>query len=428
MKHFLTKYKSKLYPLLAVSDQALLSLVNLLSNIFIIRFSTKSEFGIYGVGFASIVLISGLTHALISLQMTLIAPDKLESERNEYFGSMFIAMVVVVSIFVVLALLGVAISGGTLSSEYRSLVMVIVLSLPGVLTMQFMRQYHYFFNLAHRVLLFDLIYFFTYFCLMSFLVYFEVADIHLWALIANGGIALILGLTALILSVRINIKSSFALAKVSLIEAWRSGSWAVLGSFMTALQSQSYIYLLLFLRGASSVAEMNAARLFLSPLLVMSAGLSRVMIPKMALLKAAGDINQAVKIAIKVMLALIVMLIFYLGIVMFAWDWLSGYMEDKSYENLGLLVAMWGVYFVGSVMVNTPSELLQVFREFRMLTLTGMVASGLVLLGSIPAIIYFGVIGAILILILGEMGMAVLLWSLFQRVRNTYKGSNLAAI
>jgi hypothetical protein len=57
-----------------------------------------------------------------------------------------------------------------------------------------------------------------------------------------------------------------------------------------------------------------------------------------------------------------------------------------------------------------------------------MVASGLVLLGSVPAIIYFGVIGAILILILGEMGMAVLLWSLFQRVRNTYKGSNLAAI
>jgi O-antigen/teichoic acid export membrane protein len=418
MKHLLKKHKSRLYPFFAVSDQALLSLINLLSNVFIIRLSTKSEFGIYSVGFASIILFSGLTHALITLQMTLIAPEKPEAERNVYFGSMFIVMVGVVSVFIFVALLGVFISADIMPSDYRSLIIVVVVSVPGVITMQFMRQYYYFFSLAHRILLFDLSFFLTYFICLLLLAYFEVSSIHLWALIINGAVAFVLGLTALLSSVQVDIKKSFGLARRSFKEAWKSGAWAVLGSLLSVLQTQGYIYLLLFLRGASSVAEMNAARLFLSPLLVMSTGFSRVMIPKMAMLKAEGNINQAVKLAIKVMLLLIVALLFYLGFIVFSWDWLAGYMEGKGYEYLGVLVAMWGVYFVGSVMANTPSELLQIFREFRLLTLSGMVMSAFVLVGSIPAIIYLGVFGAIFTLIIGEIGMAALLWQQFQKVRN----------
>ncbi|RUM94935.1 MAG: hypothetical protein DSZ28_00630 [Thiothrix sp.] len=417
IKKLLDKHKSKLYPLVAVSDQALLSLINLLSNVFIIRFATKPEFGIYGVGFASILLISGVTHALISLQMTLIAPDKLESQRNIYFGSMFIAMVILIGVFVMLALLGVSVSEGVISDDYRLLIGVVVLSVPGVLMMQFMRQYYYFFNLAHRVLMFDLVFFFSYFCVLTLLVYFEANNIHLWALFVNGSIALILGLIAILSSIRASIGASFGLARRSFIEAWRSGSWAVLGSLMTVLQTQGYIYLLLFLKGASSVAEMNAARLFLSPLLVMSAGFSRVMIPKMALLKSKGNIAHAIRLAIKVMIMLIAMLFLYLGVIMFAWEWLSIYMEGKGYENMGRLVAMWGLFFVGSVMGNAPSELLQVFRQFRLLTLAGMITSVLVLLASIPAIVYLDTIGAVLILIIGEIGLAVLLWVHFRRMR-----------
>ena len=412
------RYKSRLYPVLAVADQALQSLVNLLSNILLIRYASREEYGIYGVGFTSILLILGLSHALFGLQMTVIAPDKPEKDRKIYFGSMFISMIFVVSVLCAITLLIVASSHGWISEDYRKLITVVAISLPGMLVMQFMRQCLYFFNQAHRVLLFDLIFFLLFFGALSFLVSLGVEHLHLWALLVNGGTALMLGLTALWLNLRVNISKSMAIAKASFTEAWRSGSWALLGSVLTVLQTQGYVYLLAIFKGPTAVAEMNAARLFLSPLLVMSSGFSKVMIPRMALLKADGHINRAVALAMKIMFMLMVLLLLYLGLIAVGWGWFSDYLSGKGYENLWMLVVLWGCYFLSNVIVTTPSELLQVFREFRLLTLTGMVVALMVLSASLPAIIYFGTVGAMLVLIAGEIGLAILLWARFRRVKS----------
>ena len=417
MFQFIKRYQSRLYPLYAVADQALQSLINLLSNILIIRFASKMEYGIYGIGFASLLLMMGLSHALIGLQMTVIAPDKPEEERRAYFGSMFVAMAALVGLLVTLALLGTVLAGKWIPGEYRSLTMVVALAAPGFLVMQFMRQSHYFFNMAGRVLLFDTVFFILYFGGLISLIYFKVKDFHLWALALNGGIALVIGLAAVLLSARLTIIQSASSAWESLKEAWESGSWAVLGSFMTILQTQGYVYLLAMLVGATAVAEMNAARLFLSPLMVMSTGFSRVMIPRMALLKSDGKLDQAVKLAFKVLMVLGGMLVVYMVVVALGWSWIAQFMANKGYQNLWMLVMLWGVYFAANAMVNTPSELLQIFRQFRLLTLTGIGTSILVVLGSIPAITAYGIIGAIVVLIIGELGLATVLWNRFNFVR-----------
>ncbi len=417
MFQFLQKYKSRLYPLYAVTDQALQSLVNLLSNVVILRFASKSDYGIYGVGFASVMLLMGLTHALIGLQMTVIAPDKPEQDRKAYFASMFVAQVGLMAAVLTVTLVAMMLGRQWISPDYQTLITVVAFAAPGVLVMQFMRQIHYFFNLAGRVLTFDLIFFILYFGGLSLIVYLKLDNIHLWALLLNGLIALVIGLLAILYSTHLKILESISRAKASLIEAWQSGSWAVLGSFMSVVQAQGYVYLLAALVGTTAVAEMNAARLFISPLLVMSNGFSRVMIPKMALLKSEGKIDRAVGLAFKVWLVLVVMLVVYLGFVALGWGWINDFMAQKGYHNLWLLVGLWGVYFAANASVNTPAELLQIFRQFRLLTLTGIISSVLVFLGSIPAIALYGIIGAIGVLILGELGLATLLWTRFQRVR-----------
>lgn len=417
MLDLIRRYQSRLYPFIAVIDQALLSAVNLLTNVFLIRYTSKTEYGLYGVGFTSILLIMGLTHALFSLQMIVIAPDKPEAERKTYFGAMFISMSIVIWTLCGIALLGASFAKGAMPETYRLLIMVLALSAPGILTMEFMRQCLYFYNQAHRILVFDLVFLFAYFLIMLLLVNNDVENLHYWAFLINGGLTLVLGLIAIQWNLQIQLAKSLRVAKSSFIEAWHSGAWAILGSLLAVLQQQGYVYLLAIFRGPAAVAEMNAARLFLSPLLVMSAGFTKVMIPKLALLKSSGEINQAVKLATKVMFLLITVLIVYMGFIALGWDWFANFMADKGYTNLWILVALWGLYFFSNALMMAPNQLLQVFRRFRLLTTAGAVAAVVVLSLSVPAIVYYGAIGAVVVLIIGETGFAALLWNRFQKVR-----------
>ena len=419
MRQLFNRYRSRLYPFLAVTDQALQSLVNLLANMFLIRFASRVEYGVYGIGFTSIMLILGLSHALFGLQMTVLAPDKPEAERKPYFASMLVSMCVVLLLLVAMALLVAVVSEGWIADEYRTLIVVVAFALPGVVIMQFVRQVFYFFNQAHRVLAFDVVFFLVFLAILMLLVFLDVSDLHLWALLMNGVVMLLVGLMAIAIYLRFDFREASRQAKTSLVEAWHSGSWAVLGSILTVLQTQGYVYLLALFHGPAAVAGMNAARLFLSPLQLMVSGFSKVTIPKMALLKASGNVDRAVKVALVVMAVLILFLLLYLGVLALGWDWFQALMEERGYEDLWVLVALWGVYFLSNILATAPIDLLQIFREFRLLTLMGMLTSVLVLSASIPAIWYHGAVGALLALIVGEIGLSVLLWTRFQAIRKT---------
>ncbi len=423
MRHFFAWFRSRFYPLFAVMDQALQSLVNLLSNVFIIRFAEKTDYGIYGIGFAALLLIMGVANALIMLQMTVIAPDREEAERDRYFGSMLVSMYAWCGALILVVLLIAELARQWIQPEYRTLIHVVLLSAPGILTIEFMRQYHYFHRLAHRVLIVDFLFFLAYFGALSAFIHFGFDNIHLLALAINGGLAFVLGLGAIAFSARFSVREAVGDAWSNFVEAWRSGAWAVVGVFVSQMQGQGYVYLLALLRGPAAVAEMNAARLFLSPLLVMSNGFSRVIIPKMALLRSEGKVAQAVHVALKTLGLMLAMLAAYMLVVALFWDKIEGMFADKGYENLWIPVALWGVYYIGNSMANTPTELLKIFRKFRLITLAGMVTSILVFAASIPAIVYFGIIGAIIVLAMGEFGLAGLLWSKFRTVRRQHEAA-----
>ncbi len=422
MRNFFAWFRARFYPLFAVMDQALQSLVNLLSNVFIIRFAEKTEYGIYGIGFAALLLIMGVANALIMLQMTVIAPDREEGARDRYFASMLVSMYALCAAFIVVALLVTELAAAWIQPEYRTLIHVVLLSAPGILTIEFMRQYHYFHRLAHRVLIIDFLFFLLYFGALSAFIHFGFENIHLLALAINGGIAFVLGFGAILYSAKFSLSEALRDAWNNFVEAWRSGAWAVVGVFVSQMQGQGYIYLLALLRGPAAVAEMNAARLFLSPLLVMSNGFSRVIIPKMALLRSEGKVGQAVHVALKTLGLMLGMLAAYMLVVAVLWGRIEGMFASKGYQDLWIPVALWGVYYIGNSMANTPTELLKIFRKFRLITLAGMVTSVLVFTISIPAIVYFGIVGAIIVLAIGEFGLASLLWGKFRQVRRQYEG------
>ena len=404
----------RLTPFIAVADQALQSLTNLLSSLFILRFSSKEEYGVFSIGFASILLIIGAIHALILLQMTVIAPEKKAHERDQYFGSMLIAMYALLALLAVILFIFVLAGTNWISQDYRKLILIIAFSSPGLLTLEFMRQYHYFFGLPHRVLLIDFAYFISYFAALSIYVFLDFKDIHLLTIAINGCIAFLFGIGGMMYSSSISIKNAMYDAWDSFIYAWEQGAWALGGVFVSQLQGQGYIFLLAILKGPLMVAEMNAARLFISPLLVMSTGLSKVMLPKMALLKADGNENEAIRLALKVLFLTIGLIFIYMLAISIGWGWIDELASGKGYQNLWVPVSLWGIVYLFHSISIAPTELLHIHREFRIITLAGAAISIIVFLGSIPSVIYFGINGALITLATGELILAIVLWMRFK--------------
>lgn len=64
-----------------VLDQGLQSLINLSISVLLIYYESKHNYGLYGLGFATLLLFVGFSNALISTQMTVIAPSKKLKER-----------------------------------------------------------------------------------------------------------------------------------------------------------------------------------------------------------------------------------------------------------------------------------------------------------------------------------------------------------
>jgi len=414
MRKLIVKDFSRLTPFIAVADQALQSLTNLLSSLFILHFSSKEEYGIFSIGFASTLLIIGAIHATILLQMTVIAPEKKVNERDQYFGSMLIAMYAILALLAFFSLVFFLTGEHWIDKDYRKLVLIIAFSSPGILTLEFTRQYHYFFGLTNRVLLIDFAFFICYFAALSLYVFLDFKDIHLLTIAINGFIAFIFGIAGMMYSSGISIKSAMDNVWNSFTYAWEQGSWALAGVFVSQLQGQGYIFLLAILKGPSTVAEMNAARLFISPLLVMSTGFSKVFLPKMALLKANGKENEAIRLALKVLFLTIGIIAIYMLAISIGWRWIDELVSSKGYQNLWIPVSLWGIVYLFHSISIAPTELLHIHREFRVITLAGATISIIVFLGSIPSIIFFGISGALITLAIGELVLAAVLWMSFK--------------
>ena len=82
--------KFKLPLFYSLLSQALVSLSNLSITISLIYFSSKMEFGVFGLTYAAILLVVGLTNSVIYLQLPVLLPTA-DGQVKAFFGSMAFA-------------------------------------------------------------------------------------------------------------------------------------------------------------------------------------------------------------------------------------------------------------------------------------------------------------------------------------------------
>lgn len=84
----------------ALTDQAIVSGTNFLTNVMLARFMGLREFGVFALAWMSVLFVNSLQTALIVAPMMSIGPKQEEKDRPAYFGAVvFQELVLVVSCF-----------------------------------------------------------------------------------------------------------------------------------------------------------------------------------------------------------------------------------------------------------------------------------------------------------------------------------------
>ncbi len=218
--------KSKTDALYGILDQGLLSLTNLGIGLFLINYTTKENYGLYGIGFAVVLFFIGVTNGLIATQMTVLAPEKSEKEGgidlyclSMLYGQYYIFLPIwifslIASYF--LYYFNIVDWNGFL---YQIVVSTTVMT---VLFHEFMRRYFFLKFNPRRVLIIDLVNIFFIVVTLYVTAMREYAQPHILALAIFGGGAMIAGMIGLVSSSLAGFVSRGEVL-ASLKEAWANG-------------------------------------------------------------------------------------------------------------------------------------------------------------------------------------------------------------
>ena len=412
--------KSKIDALYGILDQGLLSLTNLGIGLFLINYSTKENYGLYGIGFAIVLFFVSVENGLIATQMTVLAPEKAEREGgiDLYCLSMLYGQYYIfIPIWIICQILAYILYYlNILNPDVFLYQIVISITVMTVLFHEFMRRYFFLKFNPRRVLMIDLVNIFFIVSALIITAKWNYEKPHILAIAIYGGGAIVAGMIGLLSSGLVGFVSKTKVL-TSLKEAWRNGCWALGGVVVTWMQLQGYVLLLSILATAEAVAEANAARLFLAPVNVISAGFIRVFMPKLLHLKNQQNHAAVRNMARKILAVVITTIgIVVLGVVLME-DIIIKFAFTEDYSNISTFVIAWAVVVLFVAIRTNTSILLQVYNKFKDITLCNTVTTTITLLLGIVLIHYFSVLGSISALAVGEILLSLLLWRRFLLVK-----------
>lgn len=403
--------------LVSTLDQALLSLANFLVGVFLIKNATKSDYGSYVLAYAIILFVVGVQNALINTQMIVLSPQKELHAQRRFCASLGIGQYLIFTPLILTCLFAIWVADhfDLFTIHNVSLIYAAGVAIFGVLLREFYRSYFFLILRPGLVLIVDICHVLALFTCLFVVKSLFPEMLHVLAIVSLGMASLASGLLAMAISkmpMRIGLREILS----SLSESKVHGRWALGGVTITWIQDQSYVYLLSLLAGTAATAEASAARLFLSPIALLNAGFTRVLVPRWVHLRRDGDIVGIKRTAFKAKSVLIITIIAYVLTVLWVKDYVIRVFLTKEYMNIGLLIILWGLLFMIQSIRSNYASLLQVFHEFRNITLANLKSAITVIVLSIFMIAQYGPSGSIAAQLVGELILTMLMVKIFRKV------------
>jgi O-antigen/teichoic acid export membrane protein len=386
----------------AVISQALLSAANFAIALILIRSTTDVQYGYYILASNAILLLVGLQIGFFSppLGIRMNRLDRLG--RSQLVGGLYRAqyriLPAVGGIAIVIAL-GLW-TTRVLDAHTGPLVLAAAVASLAILHREYFRMVLFAHRRPHDVLRTDIVY-----------VVLMVTGVFAATLTPAPAVAavLTLGLAAtasgILLSQTLRRHESWTtegsqgiLREIAPLAVWPTAGAAIHWTF-----SQGYIYLVAGMLDVAAVAAIAATRLLLMPVNLVSAGIGSIMLPL-----ASGWLHQhgapmLLRRLCLMALGLAAATLCYFSVLWLLRDWIFSVVLKKQFAQRDALLMLWGAIFLVMVVRYQLGYLLAAQGRFRALTLTTLVSAVISLAASYWAMLRFGVAGALVGMLIGEL-------------------------
>jgi len=400
---------------IALVDQAMLSAANFGIALLLINAVPKADYGLFVIANTVILLVVGYQNALVTTQMTVLTPRKPAHQQAAFCAALGLGQY---GIFLPLALVAMmlAISFYTLGKIdifQFGIIVIGVMAMVPILRREFLRSL-FFLRLSPRtVLTLDMV-FVGVTAIAILLVYWLAREHLVLGALAGIGVGSLAAWVVGEAIARLPKHQTARDAKIAVAAALHQGKWAAGGVTVTNVQAQSYVYLLALFGGGAYVAEAAAARLFLTPVAILSTSATKTLMPRWAIALREQGKAAVERVARKVLLILLVIVVVYVAVLLLASDLLTGWLLTPEYQQIGPILALWGgVFFVQAVRTNQSIQL-QIAQRFKTLMKANAVSAAVVIVTSLWLISRYGAPGAVGSMLVGEV---ILTWLLFVALR-----------
>ena len=399
--------------LIAAIDQATLSGLSFIISVFLIRTVPKVEYGYYSIGFAVLLFAVSVQQAIVNTPLAVLLIEKKGEERNKYVGSLCYGQFVVIIPAVCLGLVAIALlTFGGLDRAQAWVAASVCFAMVGLLLREFLRSYMFAEERPLQVFKMDI----AYIIFLLSLIILAYLSINISVVV----IFIFMGIAGLLVGIFISRRHGWRIEKKAIKnsyrENWKYGKWALFGGLVTYLQNYSYLYLLGAMLGSVAVAEVSAARLLITPLILFRAGWGRIVIPRGSRHRENGELVRFFKEQLLVCFIYVVVVALYTLILFSCSGLLQKYLFTEKYINSFDYLLYWvGINVVGFFGM-TASFGLQVTKKFDIISKVGVVTMFFTLGSAFWLIKLYGIKGGLTALLIGMLLGCACLWGYFIKV------------
>ena len=324
------------------------------------------------------MFLTGAANALLITQMVVLLPGTSAERRPRFLGGILTNLCVLVVLFCLGGAVFQSASSWFAPTAASTIIAFSVGVLASGLTLRdFVVRYAY--SVGKSVVAFVLMLFI--FVLVVGLIFGALQSgagatllSKLWAMACTISAALIWVLFCRTQFSRITVEEAFATFR----ETWRGGGFAFLSHIIVFFRSQAYIFLIALLFTIDNVAEVNAVRIFVAPLLVFIRAVTQIITPRVTenLLTNPGIASKIVLIwTIAITICVCIYLVLALFIYMISGDFLS----NRGYDlDLGLFTA-WACIVILVALRSMQEVLIVSSQRFSLQALSNLAGSAVLL-------------------------------------------------
>lgn len=396
----------------ALLDQGWLSVVNLVIGLSFIRFALKADYGIYVQLFAALMLSTSVQNALITTPLTTLGAKRDPTRQAELTQHLFWLQFSIALFLACFAGAGILLlqKGFNLPGMTPVLALTFALCVLGTWLREYLRHYEFLHLRAGRVFVIDGIFGVV---LLLFIVATALqgrisVELVFGAMAAANLIAVAWGVYRS--DLRVRARRAAGGFRNNLVAAWDCGRWTLPSVFITWGYSQSYVYIAAAVIGVHATAEIAAARLLLSPIVLASTAWGKVFLPRASRWLGDGQVELLKRTAWSSLFVLCFLVVAYLGALMLGYPWLEAHILGENYAGLELLILLWGLYFLLKTAETVGTHCLLSGEWFQRLFVYSLIALAI----GLPATVLFSFVfretGTLIGLVSAAAVMFTLVW------------------